>query len=121
MFTLTCSPQLIVQHDVYRCNRVPARGTQCAKAIQLLYDAECEEVILYVERKDHTHDEILEGKKASQRINSETKEVINRIIKQPPKDIRKALGDAKHRLWQLKLHRQLTLSQIEFKYVSEFL
>ncbi len=81
--------------DVYRCNRVPACGTQCAKAIQLLYDAEGEEVILYVERKDHTHDEILEGGKALQRINSETKEVINRIIKQPPKDIRKALGDAK--------------------------
>jgi hypothetical protein len=75
------------QKDFYRCNRVPQRGFQCAKAVQLLYHAESMEVTLFISAQEHTHDEILENAGSQSGINKKTKALIDRLLsqKQPPK------------------------------------
>jgi len=45
----------------YRCNMVPKRGNQCARAVQLLDNADNLQVSLYVTAAEHTHEEIAEG------------------------------------------------------------
>ena len=77
--------------ELYRCNLVPRRGPQCAKAVQLLFDSESLQVLMYIDKNEHTHDAIFAGAaKKSQRINEETIAAINRMItdKLLPKTIR---------------------------------
>ena len=67
--------------QLYRCNKVIARGIQCACAVYLLYNDDSLQVTLFATTDDHTHLEILETfNKAPQGINKETKVFIDRLL-----------------------------------------
>lgn len=49
----------------YRCNLVKSRGKQCAAGIYLLYDTRSPKVHLFRSDSDHTHDSLVNARKAA--------------------------------------------------------
>lgn len=71
---------------VFRCNQVKRRGQQCDAGIYLLYNSHNEEVILFRDVSEHTHDRI---EQRCTRIPDEAKVVIKELfeLKLKPKAI----------------------------------
>jgi hypothetical protein len=76
----------------FRCNKVRRRGKQCDAGIYLLLNSTRDEVILFHDKSNHTHDNI-PGK--TSRISNNVKEVINELfeLKLKPKAILEALHE----------------------------
>lgn len=62
----------------YRCNKVKARGIQCAAALRLVFNSINNEIDLYRSVSTHNHDEILTNSK--QRLPEVVKEEIKNIF-----------------------------------------
>lgn len=77
---------------VYRCNQVKRRGKQCDAGIYLLFNSNNEEVILFRDTSEHTHDLI---QQKCTRIPNDAKVVIKEFyeLKLKPKAIIEALFD----------------------------
>ncbi|KAF9758301.1 hypothetical protein NGRA_3148 [Nosema granulosis] len=76
----------------FRCNKVKFRGKQCDACIHLLFSSTSDEVILYRDKSDHTHDKIQEK---SSIITNEVKEAIKELfeLKLKPKAILEVLHE----------------------------
>ncbi len=60
----------------FRYNKVKYRGKQCGASIYLLFESISDQVVLYRDESDHTHDTIQEK---SSRISNEVKETIKEL------------------------------------------
>jgi len=74
----------------FRCNKAKFRGEQCEAAIYLLFKCASDEVILFRDRSNHTHD-LIPGK--TPRLSKAVKETIDELfeLKLKPKAIIEAL------------------------------
>lgn len=77
---------------VFRCNQVKRRGKQCDAGVYLLFNADNEEVVLFRDTSEHTHDLIQQN---CTRIPDNLKVVIKEFyeLKLKPKAIIEALYD----------------------------
>jgi hypothetical protein len=78
----------------FRCNKVKRRGEQCAAGVYLLFNSTNDEVVLFRDKSDHTHDLI---PKKSSKISNEVKETILELfeLKLKPKAIIEVLHERK--------------------------
>ncbi|CAF1612146.1 unnamed protein product, partial [Didymodactylos carnosus] len=78
----------------FRCNKVKLRGRQCDACIYLLFDSTSNEVVLFRDESNHTHD-MIQGKNS--RISTEVKQAIQELfeLKLKPKAIIEALHERK--------------------------
>lgn len=67
------------RRNVYRCNKVPARGDQCKCALYLQYPDDDETVLVYISEETHTHDQIL-AEHERRGLTEETKIFITDLL-----------------------------------------